>query len=121
MRKFLLDTNAIIQAINEDLILPKNRYLMSIITEIELFSYGNLTKNDEINLKRLLNNFEIIELNSCIKEEAIKIRKNSKIKLPDCIIMATAITKNAILVTSDKQLLNSKFINSISLEEIINE
>jgi predicted nucleic acid-binding protein len=40
-----------------------------------------------------------------IEEEAIKIRKNTKIKLPDCIIAATAIILGAVLLTDDPQLI----------------
>lgn len=43
----------------------------------------------------------------------------SKIKLPDSIIVATAITQNAILVTFDKQLINSQIVETISLEQLL--
>lgn len=92
MKKYLLDTNAIIYALNKGFKFPKNIYLVSIITEIEL------TTN--------------------IKEETIKIRQKSKIKLPDSIIIATAIDQNAILITSDKQLINSQIIETIALEQL---
>ncbi|PLY10611.1 MAG: PIN domain nuclease, partial [Sulfurimonas sp.] len=53
-----------------------------------------------------------------IKEETIKTRRKSKIKLPDSIIVATAIVQNATLVTSDKQLINSQIVETISLEQL---
>ncbi len=45
--KILLDTNAIIYALNGKVVLPYAQYLVSIITEIELLSYSKLTHNDK--------------------------------------------------------------------------
>jgi predicted nucleic acid-binding protein len=42
---------------------------------------------------------------SGIEEAAIAIRKSSKLKLPDCIIAATAIALDAVLLTSDATLI----------------
>jgi hypothetical protein len=118
MKKYLLDTNTIIYALNKGFKFPNNEYLVSIITEIELFSYSNLTKKDEESLELALSKFQSIELTSSIKEETIKTRRKSKIKLPDSIIVATAIVQNATLVTSDKQLINSQIVETISLEQL---
>mgnify|MGYP002712241705 CR=1 FL=1 len=118
VKRYLLDTNTIIYALNQGFKFPKNEYFISIITEIELFSYGKLTQKDEEILKLALSSFKSIELTDRIKEETIKIRKNSKIKLPDSIIVATAIVQSAILVTSDKQLINSQIVETISLEQL---
>lgn len=97
---------------------PNNEYLVSVITEIELLSYSKLTHNDEYILKIALSNFKNIMINEKIKLETIKIRKNSNLKLPDSLIVATAIIENAILVTSDKQLLNSNLIQTIELKDL---
>lgn len=118
VKRYLLDTNTIIYALNQGFKFPKNEYLISVITEIELFSYGSLTQKDEETLKLALSSFESIELTNRIKEETIKIRKKSKIKLPDSMIVATAIVQNAILVTSDKQLINSQIVETVSLEQL---
>jgi predicted nucleic acid-binding protein len=118
MQKYLLDTNTIIYALNKGYRFPNNRYLVSVISEIELLSFSKLTKQEEEILKRALSKFESIELHARVKEESIKLRKETKIKLPDCIIIATAIVEKAILVTSDKQLLNSQIVQTISLEQL---
>lgn len=118
MSKYLLDTNTIIYALNQGLKLKDNRYLVSVITEIELLSYANLTNNDEEILKRLLSRFESIELTKSVKEKTIQIRKESKLKLPDSIIVASAVDNNAILVTSDKQLLNAQIVKTVELHQI---
>ncbi|PKN15455.1 MAG: PIN domain-containing protein [Deltaproteobacteria bacterium HGW-Deltaproteobacteria-24] len=118
MAKYLLDTNAVIDALNQGFKFPNNEYFISVITEIELFSYPHLSKEDKENLKIAIRSFESIELTSNIKEKTIKIRQQSRIKLPDSIIIASAISKNAILVTADKQLVNSQIIKTISLYEL---
>ena len=63
--KVLLDTNAIIYALNGKVVLSYAQYLVSIITEIELFSYSKLSQNDKQNIENLLSHFEI--LNICKK------------------------------------------------------
>lgn len=118
MVKYLLDTNAVIDALNQGFKFPNNEYFISVITEIELFSYPYLSKEDTENLKIAIQQFESIELTSNIKEKTIEIRQKSKIKLPDSIIIASAISKNAILVTADKQLVNSQIVKTILLDEL---
>ena len=41
-----------------------------------------------------------------VKKETFKLRRAVRLKLPDCIIAATAITLNAVLLTNDKELLD---------------
>jgi len=118
MSKYLLDTNTIIYALNRGLKLQNGKYLVSVITEIELLSYSNLTKSDEEILKRLLSQFESIELTKSVKEKTIQIRKDSKLKLPDSIIVASALDNDAILVTSDKQMLNAQIVKTVELNEL---
>ncbi|MEW6551056.1 MAG: type II toxin-antitoxin system VapC family toxin [Campylobacterota bacterium] len=118
MQKYLLDTNTIIYALNDSFKFPSNIYLVSVITEIELLSYANLSDVDAKILKMALSNFQSVELTSDIKELTIQIRKQSKLKLPDSIIVSSAISENAILVTSDRQLLNAQIVKTISLDEL---
>jgi predicted nucleic acid-binding protein len=118
LKKYLLDTNAVIYALNEGFLFPAGDYLISVISEIELFSYSKLTKDEEEALADALSNFSSIELTKRIKDKTIEIRKIRKLKLPDCIIVATAIVNEAILVTSDKQLLNLEFLETTQLSEL---
>lgn len=118
MNKYLLDTNSIIYALNSSFIFPKYEYLISVISEIELLSYSKLTDEESKVLQIAISNFRSIGLFENIKSETIKVKKLSKIKLPDSIIVATAIIENAILVTSDKQLLNSDLLKTIELKNL---
>jgi hypothetical protein len=118
VQKYLLDTNTIIYALNEGFKFPKNKYFVSVITEIELLSYSELTAKEEEILKSALSKFQSIELTQDIKQITIQIRKNSKLKLPDSIIVASAINEKAILITSDKQLLNAQAVETMSIEDL---
>ncbi len=118
MNRYLLDTNTIIYALNQGVKLPIGKYFVSIITEMELLSYSHLTKSDEAVLKKVLSQFESIDITQSIKEKTIAIRKSSKLKLPDSIVVASAQDKDAILVTSDKQLLNAQIVKTIALHEL---
>lgn len=117
--KVLLDTNAVIYALNDGMTLPKSDYCISIITEMELFSYPKLTKQEHKNIKRLLSYFTIFNITEDIKEMTIEIRKNHGIKLPDSIICATAFVSEATLISNDKQLSKIADLNIFSLEEFL--
>lgn len=92
--------------------------MISVITEIELLSYDKLSKDDEQILREALSHFELIDLTHEIKEKTIEIRRTTKIKLPDSLIIATAMAENAVLITSDKQLLNSELVKTIELKNL---
>ncbi len=79
---------------------------ISVISEIELFAFPNLSKGDEQQLKIALTNINCFALSNDIKEQTIRLRQAHKIKIPDAIICATAIVNHAVLLTNDKQLLN---------------
>jgi len=116
----LLDTNAVIYALNGGLTFPFANYSISIITEIELFSYSKLTELERENIKRLLNHFKICNIKEEIKEMTIEIRKKYGIKLPDSIICATALVNDSVLISNDKQLSKIEGLNVLSLEDFLN-
>ncbi len=103
--KTLLNTNAIIDALNDGLKFPRADYSISIITEMELFSYPKLTEFERDNIKKLLSYFEIFNISKEIKNMTIEIKKNYDINLPDSIICATTLSQSATLISSDKQLI----------------
>jgi len=99
-------------------VLPSQNYLISVITEMELLSYSGLNDFEENNIKSLLTHFNIVGISHDIKTKTIEIRKKYKLKLPDSIIVATAIVEHAILVTADKQLLKISDVETIGIEKI---
>lgn len=100
--KAVFDTNILIdylngeqQALNE--IESFKTPLISIITYMEVM-VGADSGNEAI-IEKFLKSFQIEKLTKEIADEAIKVRKKLKMKLPDSIIMATAIVNDAMLVT----------------------
>lgn len=76
--------------------------IISIVTEIELLGWHQLKEADKNELQELINDCVVIELNNEIKNIAIKIRQQAKIKTPDAIIAATSMYLRLPLITSDK-------------------
>lgn len=119
---YLLDTNTIIDFLNSKLPFNANQLLfslepkISVITQIELFSSSKISDTE---LKELNNFIEIVHIFDKIDIEVISIsidlRKKYKIKLPDAIIAATAISNNLILITR-----NTKDFENISEIKTIN-
>ena len=102
--KYLVDSNIIIYHLNKNPIatnfLSKNykEIAISQITFIEVLSF-NFTEEEEQNIRELLSNFDIIDVNKDISNQAIKNRKLKKIKIPDNIIASTSVVNGLILVT----------------------
>ena len=113
--RFVLDTNAVIfltsrgNVISSDLESELNEadLYISVISEIELFSKPQLPIDEEESLRVFLSDrINIVGLTSDVKKETIALRRNTKLKLPDCIIAATSVVLNAMLLTNDDHLLN---------------
>jgi predicted nucleic acid-binding protein len=116
IEKLVLDTNAVINILNDkeksrflDENFPDNEKVVSVITQIELLGYPDITQETDELIRSFLDDIIIILPDIEIVETAIQIRRNKPaIKLPDAVIAASAIALNAILVTNDDNLL--KFI-----------
>ncbi len=117
--RYLLDTNQVIYAINSKAILKENFYFISFVTEIELLSFPRLSPNSEVSLRNIIGRFNIIDINSEIKENTIKIRKNKNLKIPDAIIVATALSIDAVLVTADKDIIKTDIVKTQTLDELL--
>lgn len=115
--KYLLDTNIILFVVFGDKTISDFLHLkdiyISVITEIELFGFRKLSQKEENEIKELIAEFRLIQLDNAVKNETILLRKTYNLKLPDCIIAATAITWNLTLVSADKQF---KQIKKLALE-----
>ena len=103
---YLLDTNVVIY-LQKGLLaapLPPGRFALSVITEIELRSFSGLTEAQEQALKALFDSLSIVPLDDVVKEETIRLRRQCRVKTPDAIIVATALTQGAVLLTNDDAL-----------------
>ena len=80
--------------------------LTSFIVRIELLSKRNITHDEERDIQEFLEDLIIVPLDEAIEQKAIEIRRVTSVKLPDCIIAATSIVLDAVLLTNDDDLLN---------------
>lgn len=65
----------------------------------------------------MLNDCQIIEMSVEIKNYAIKLRQNYKIKIPDAIIASSSIIHGLPLISSDADFKKIKELNLIFLEK----
>jgi predicted nucleic acid-binding protein len=114
----LLDTNIVLYFLSGRLTdpLPSGKYFVSVITEIELLSYPSLSSDEEVRIRDFLTKITVVGIESNIKELAIALRKQYKLKLADAIIAATAQSLNATLFTNDVRLTNLTEINIQSVQ-----
>ena len=63
---------------------------VSFITEMEVLAFDGHTPKELQTIKEFLSECRIVDINRSIKDAAIDIRKNDKVKLPDALIAATA-------------------------------
>lgn len=94
----VFDTNIIIDALKgvdaaHITYTPYETVYISLITWIEVMVGAN---NEQDTREFLEKAFIILPITSKIAECAIKIKKEKRIKLPDAIIWATAITQDTI-------------------------
>lgn len=116
--KALLDTNAVIYLQKGVLAkpLPKGRYFISVVTEMELLSFHGLTEEQQQWLRCFIDGIGLIDLNSNVKDKAIELRKRHRLKLPDAIIAASAIENGLELVSLDKDLGNIPGVSIYPIE-----
>ena len=114
----VLDTNVVLYHLGSRLIKPleKQRYVVSIITEIELLSYPKIQPAEIKSIASFIERVTVIELRDSIKELSIPLRREYNLKVPDAIIAATALRLNAPLLTNDQKLLNIPELDAQSVD-----
>lgn len=103
---YLIDTNAVIEYLNNTLPEQAGNFIdnlvqihLSVITRMELLSWrGATTQQIEI-LTSYIRSATVLGLSESVIEQTILIRKVHRIKLPDAIIAATALSHNLTLIT----------------------
>jgi predicted nucleic acid-binding protein len=102
----VLDTNILIDYLNA---IPQarteiNRYssrMISIMTWMEVMA-GSSPAN-EANTKQVLTSFLCLPITQDIAERAATLRRDTRLKLPDAVILATAQVEGALLVTRNSK------------------
>jgi predicted nucleic acid-binding protein len=114
MEQYLIDNNVIsdffagqysdkaMNFVSEVIDLTPN---ISVITVIEALSWHSSEVNESI-IKEFIDNSHVLGISQKVVEHCIQIRRSRKIKTPDAIIAATAITHCLTLITSDSDFTN---------------
>ncbi len=102
----LLDTNVALYLLGGKLStpLPVGDYGVSVITEMELLAWPSLTPKEETRVKAFLQSVVLCELTPAIRQLAVRLRREQRLRLPDAIICATALDQRAELWTNDERL-----------------
>ena len=102
---YLLDTNILVYALKGiSSVIPyfDENCFVSVITEIEITGVAGLEKK-ELSVRQSAVDFcTVIPLTTAIKNEAIRLKQQFRIKLPDAVIAATALVEGYTLITADK-------------------
>ena len=123
---FTLDTNILIGYLNDDRKVAEQLlawekagkiFFISVITEVEILSFPNLTQEEMAQIQRFLLEFTIIPLDTQLAQMAAEVRRNYKIKLGDSVILATAKLTNSVLVTLDKDIIK-KAASLVKVQDI---
>jgi predicted nucleic acid-binding protein len=77
----------------------------SVIARMESLAKPNLPPEEDRDIRAFLAGIRTVPITPEVEECAIAIRRERTLKLPDCIIAATAIILGATLLTDDNQLL----------------
>jgi predicted nucleic acid-binding protein len=111
--EFLLDTNFILGMLKS---MPQvleaisarkvqvSQYSYSVISRIELLGFPCIQDEEKLLIGEKLKCLAKIELDLRIEEAVISIRQVRKLKLPDAIILGTALVNRLELLTLDKAL-----------------
>ena len=116
---FLADTNFLIFVAQKNPIVePFLDYEIGIsfITEMELLGVFSISKTNKSDIQKIINQCFIIDFYAEIKRKVIEIKQQYKIKLPDAIVAATAITANLPLITADADFKTIKELKLVFLE-----
>jgi predicted nucleic acid-binding protein len=125
---YLLDTNVIIDYLHSSL--PKramqaiaaivdDNSVLSVITQMETLGFNYASPLERMNVEIFISGSTVLMINEDIVAKTIAIRKSRKIKLPDAIIAATALSNHLTLISrnaKDFSAINGlSFIDSHSL------
>lgn len=107
--RVILDTNAVVSLLagnrNLSLKLECAEYVgISIVTYLEFLAFDSLTESDRECFRAFCKRVHIEPLtidDTSLLQQALELRSRFRLKLPDAIIGATALSRNALLITND--------------------
>ena len=119
-KRYLLDTNAVIQLLagNPSLIkmVEDSDFLaISVISKLEFLSYPDLTEDEKNAFSELLADLTVFDLmasDSALMQEAVAMRIDGGLKLPDAVIAATALVNGCEVITNDAHFAHQKRVQA---------
>ncbi|HEY3120113.1 MAG TPA: type II toxin-antitoxin system VapC family toxin [Vicinamibacteria bacterium] len=99
----VFDTNVLVDYLNRvaharrELARYEERAI-SVVTWIEVM-VGSKGEEEEAVLRSFLDGFDVVEVDREIAEEAVRLRRTYRMRVPDAIIWATARTRRALFIT----------------------
>jgi predicted nucleic acid-binding protein len=78
---YVLDTNIIIYLLKGLLAnpLPQDDYFVSVISEIELLSFGSMSDDDVTLVREFLSTIEVVDVSPGVRDAAIRLRREHKL------------------------------------------
>jgi Predicted nucleic acid-binding protein, contains PIN domain len=135
-KRIAVDTNVFISVFAQEPLGEKiipiidataNKGTHEIITSVLAFSEcavkpyqdGNWIALDQVKLMFQMPNLTVYPIEDIVAEEAARLRAVYNFKMPDALIVATAIVHNAgVLLTNDHRLVSVKEIPVVKVEEL---
>ncbi len=101
--RILFDSSIVIDALNgieraSEEFAAADEHFASVITRIEVLA-GCKSRESEAQAKAILADLVLLELSNEVAEEAIRIRRAGRLRLPDAVILATARVHGLTLST----------------------
>ena len=79
-------------------------FAISVVTRMELLSFPDLTPSETAAIEEFLSSIDVVALTEDVERRAVSIRRETRAKLPDAIIVATAMEAGCVLLTCDREL-----------------
>lgn len=107
MEQYLIDTNVVSDYLSASFTTNGMTFIdtaidsipnISVITQIELLCW-NTSETTTQSIKNFISDSVVLDINNDVIAECVRIRKSKKIKTPDAIIAATALSYDLILIT----------------------
>jgi tRNA(fMet)-specific endonuclease VapC len=118
-KRYLLDTNAVIALLSGNaevvqLIRGADWVGISIVTQLEFLAFSGLSQEDRDLFIEFSGRVEVVGLvasNTELLNQVVELRLRYRLKLPDAIVMATAVVCGADVVSADVDLQRVSTVN----------
>ena len=111
-KRYLLDTNALVALMAGNagllsLIKQADWLGVSVINAIEFLSFSGLSAADKTLFDEFISRIEVVNLDyddAPLMDYITEVRKSKSVKLPDAIVIASALINKAVVVTNDAHI-----------------